>query len=437
MASSASNRAHHRRRFSGRDPDEDHRAATPLELLYDLTIVVAFGTAANELAHYVAEDHVGAGVAGFAFATFAVTWAWLNYSWFASAYDTDDWVFRLATMVQMAGVIVVSLGLPQLFESIDHGDTLDAGVLVAGYVVMRLALFFLWWQVSRHDPERAPAAHTYMLTIAIAQVGWVALVVVDPPIGTAFAIYPLLLLIEMTGPRIAERKAPTPWHPHHIAERYGLLVIITLGEVVIGTVAALNAVVHGEAGWTVDAALLTIAGVGLTFGCWWMYFCIPWGEPLARHRERGFRFGYGHLFIFGALAAMGAGLHVAAYALEGEAEIGTTGVLLSVAIPVGLFTVLLYGLYSLLLRTADPFHLGLMAGTAAVLVLSVVLAAAGVDMTVCLIVLMFAYILGGSMSVPGGGDYKDFLLPGMFALTMVFGLESTVTAVTTESTDAG
>jgi ABC-2 type transport system permease protein len=49
-----------------------------------------------------------------------------------------------------------------------------------------------------------------------------------------------------------------------------------------------------------------------------------------------------------------------------------------------------------------------------------------------LIVLMFAYILGGSMVVPGGGDYKDFLLPGMFALTMVFGLEATVTSVTTD-----
>ena len=56
---------------------------------------------------------------------------------------------------------------------------------------------------------------------------------------------------------MAERKATgTPWHPHHIAERYGLLVIITLGEVILGTVAALNALVHGEAGWTVDAALL-------------------------------------------------------------------------------------------------------------------------------------------------------------------------------------
>jgi low temperature requirement protein LtrA len=72
--------AHGRRRLTGRDPLEPHRSATPLELLYDLTIVVAIGTAANELAHYVADDHVLAGIAGFAFAAFAVFWAWINYS---------------------------------------------------------------------------------------------------------------------------------------------------------------------------------------------------------------------------------------------------------------------------------------------------------------------------------------------------------------------
>ena len=90
--------------MSGRDPDEGHRSATPLELLYDLTFVVAFGIAADELAHYLADGHYRTGILGFVFATFAVSWAWINYSWFASAYDTDDWVMRLATMVQMVGV---------------------------------------------------------------------------------------------------------------------------------------------------------------------------------------------------------------------------------------------------------------------------------------------------------------------------------------------
>jgi low temperature requirement protein LtrA len=70
-----------------------------------------------------------------------------------------------------------------------------------------------------------------------------------------------------------------------IAERFGLLVIITLGEVILGTVASLNALVHGEAGWTLDAGLLAVAGVALTFGCWWMYFAVPWAVSLMRHRS--------------------------------------------------------------------------------------------------------------------------------------------------------
>jgi low temperature requirement protein LtrA len=285
---------------------------------------------------------------------------------------------------------VLSLGLPQMFASVDHGDTLDNGVMVAGYVIMRVALVFLWWQVSRHDRERARAARTYMTTIGVAQVGWVALAFSGLPIGVTFAAFSVLILLECTGPFIAERKAPTPWHAHHIAERYGLLVIITLGEVIIGTVASLNAVVHGEAGWTVDAALLTVAGVGLTFGCWWMYFALPWAAPLVRHRERGFPFGYGHLLIFSALAAMGAGLHVAAYSLENEAKIDATGTVLSVAIPVAIYIGVVFALYSVLMRVRDPFHLGLIAGTAAIIGLSIVLAAAGVNVPLCLVVLALA-----------------------------------------------
>src|SRR5262249_54512916 len=81
---------HRVRPMTGRDPDEQHRVATPLELLFDLTFVIAFGIAANEFAHMLAENHVGAGLLGFALATFSVCWAWINFSWFASAYDTDD-----------------------------------------------------------------------------------------------------------------------------------------------------------------------------------------------------------------------------------------------------------------------------------------------------------------------------------------------------------
>jgi low temperature requirement protein LtrA len=264
---------------------------------------------------------------------------------------------------------------------------------VAGYVLMRAALVLLWSQVARHDPERRPAAQIYIATIGVAQAGWILVTIIDLPVGATFISLVPLFALELAGPFIAERKATTPWHPHHIAERYGLLVIITLGEVILGTVVALNALVHGEAGWTVDAALLAIAGVGLTFGCWWMYFSVPWAEPLVRHRDRGFAFGYGHFAIYAPLAAMGAGLHVAAYELEGESKISSTGTVLSVALPVAIFALMFYVLYSSLFRTRDPFHLWLLAGTAMVLVASVALSAAGVDVTICLLVLALAPVV--------------------------------------------
>ena len=108
--------AHHAVRMGGRDPHEAHRSATPLELLFDLTFVIAFGLAAAQFAHLLADGHYAAGLIGFGFSTFAICWAWINFSWFASAYDTDDWVFRVVTMVQMIGVLILAIGLPRAVQ---------------------------------------------------------------------------------------------------------------------------------------------------------------------------------------------------------------------------------------------------------------------------------------------------------------------------------
>src|SRR4029453_11751233 len=151
--------------MSGRDPDEAHRAATPLELLFGLTFVVAFGTAADQLAHYLAEDHIRTSLLAFGFAAFGISWAWINFSWFASAYDTDDWGFRLLTLIQMVGVLVYALGIPDLFASVDEGDHVDNGVLVAGYVVMRVAMVAQWLRAARQDPARRRVCQTYVATI--------------------------------------------------------------------------------------------------------------------------------------------------------------------------------------------------------------------------------------------------------------------------------
>ena len=61
-------------------------------------------------------------------------------------------------MVQMLGVLIFALGLPDMFASLDHGDTVDNRVMVAGYIVMRLALVFQWLRAARQDPRAAPRA---------------------------------------------------------------------------------------------------------------------------------------------------------------------------------------------------------------------------------------------------------------------------------------
>lgn len=91
-----------------------------------------------------------------------------------------------------------------------------------------------WLRPWRSRSSRA--AITYIWTIAVAQVLWVALAIAALPIGPTLALFAVFIGVEMIGPFMAERrKGGTPWHAHHIAERYGLLVIITLGEGIIGT----------------------------------------------------------------------------------------------------------------------------------------------------------------------------------------------------------
>jgi low temperature requirement protein LtrA len=385
----ASQLTHRVARMAGRDPGESHRAATPLELLFDLTFVVAFGIAADELAHYLAEDHISTSLLGFSFAAFAISWAWINFSWFASAYDTDDWVFRLLTLLQMVGVLVLALGIADVFASIDEGAYVDNGVMVAGYVVMRVAMVAQWTRAARQDPARRPAAMTYVVTILVAQAGWVALAIAHTSVGTMFAWAAGLILIELGGPYLAEtRKGGTPWHPHHIAERYGLMVIIALGEAILGTIAALGAIVgpDGE-GWSVEAAVVGIAGVTLTFGMWWIYFVVPCGEILARRRGRSFGWGYGHIPLFASVVAAGAGLHVAAYLVEGKTELDVFGTLLTTAIPVAIYVLGIFVLYTYLTQTIDPFHFLLIGLSVAMLGAAVAMAAAGVSIEWCLLVL--------------------------------------------------
>ena len=143
-----------------------------------------------------------------------------------------------------------------MYASMEHGGHVDNAVMVAGYVVMRVAMVAQWLRAARQDPARRSACLTYVAAIAVAQIGWIAAIFVHTSVAVDVVIVVVLIGRRDVGPVLAETPGGgTPWHAHHIAERYGLFAIIALGEGVVGTVATLSAVV-GDQGWTTDAILV-------------------------------------------------------------------------------------------------------------------------------------------------------------------------------------
>lgn len=384
---------HRLTRLRGRDPHESERASTPLELLFDLTFVVAVGIAAERLAEISAEGHIGSAVGGFVFAMFAICVAWISYTWFASAFDTDDWLYRVLTMVVMVGVVVFAVGLPPMFHSLDEGHHIDNRLMVIGYIIMRIGLVALWIRVARDSPEHRHVAVRNITWTLIIQVGWVLVAFIGMSLWLTIVCAVILGTFELLIPVFAQGRASgTPWHPHHIAERYGLLAIITLGEGVVGTVASSQGLLGGETGthWSVDAVAVLVVGVGLTFGMWWVYFLTPFGTILQLRPRRGYLFGYGHILIVSAIAATGGALHLLGLYLEHHSEITERTAVLMLAVPVALYLAGVYALHDLLLSGRDGVHLLLLAGTAVFLVAGVVVAAAHGPIAVSLLLIMCA-----------------------------------------------
>jgi low temperature requirement protein LtrA len=375
----------------GRDPNQAHRAATPLELLFDLVFVVAFATAANELAYYIAYEKYVVAIFGFFFTMSGVCWAWTSATRFASAFDTDDWAYRLAILVQMLGVVVFALGIPAMFASIGSGGPVDNGVLVAGFIVMRVALVGLWLRAAWRQPSIRRTAVGTASVIALAQFLWVltAILPLSPAVFASCAVA-IFFVLEFAGPLVFQRRfGDIPWHAHHLGERYGLLTIIALGEGVIGTVTAVS-VVTTEQGWSADAIVIVFAGIGLTFALWWVHFMNSPARILDRYRARQYVWSFLHIILWVCITAVGGALHTVAYVIEDKATISPAGAVTSVAISVACTAVMMMLIFVYIARTLDVFRLSLGLAGLVVVAVSIALAWSGVSIAVSLLVLTLA-----------------------------------------------
>ena len=382
MPTLADVRRHRRRRFSGRDPDEHHRAATPLELLYDLTIVVAFGTAADELAHFVADDHV-------------------------ARRHRRLRVRRVRGQLGVGELLVVRVGLRHRRLGLPPGD--DGADGRRDRALARPAADVRVDRPRRHarqrrDGRRATSscasrwsscggrsrattrdarararAPTWPRSASRRSAGSL-LAIVDLP-GRARrspCCSPLLVAFEIAGPFVAERKAQTPWHaaPHRRALRPAGDHHARRGD-------------HRH-GRRAQRASSTARRAGpSTPRC-----CPRRRRPHVRLLVDVLRGPLGRAARPPPRARLHlrlrAPVHLRRAGRDGRRACtspptpsrarrrsATVAIVLSVAIPFAVFAAAFYVLYSLLMRAHDPFHLGLIAATAACWSLSVVLAAAG------------------------------------------------------------
>lgn len=326
-----------------RDPAEPHRAASPIEALFDLVFVVAVSVSSAALHELELDGHLLVAISAYLAVFFAIWWAWMNVTWFATSFDTDDWLYRLAIIVQMAGALVIAAGAR---AGIIDGDFTW---VVVGYVLLRLVSVPQWIRVAIANPDYRRTATTYSVGITVLQILWI---IRQPLLPEQLQIpsFVVMVALELALPLLAERQKATPWHPHHITERYGLFTIIVLGESIL---ASANAILEALNGSEDPVHFVAIAGLALSIvaAMWWTYFSCPMHAKIGSLRST-MSFAYFHYVIFASAGAFSAGVEVAV-AMAGGHDVAVDAVAgrATLTVPVALF---LLSVWWLALRQAQP-----------------------------------------------------------------------------------
>lgn len=294
-----------------RDTNEPNRSSTTLELLFDLVYVIAVAAAAHGFYSRLSE-HDLSGFLTFIVAFFILWSAWTSFTWFASGYDPDDWFYRISVMFQMFGSLMIAANIHQFYE---QGLT---WIGVTGYAIMRLASCSQWWRVYRQVPGHQKVAWRSMVGLLGLQALWISWLFLPAALQTP-ALF-LFILAELLMPVWARSEQFYNWHPGHIAERYGLLTIIVLGEGVVGVSNTIKYFLTHSASAASSIIWLGSSLEALVFSLWWLYFIVPFDKILSKERRHhdSFLFGYGHFFIFASIAGLGSMLNLVTESVAGD-----------------------------------------------------------------------------------------------------------------------
>jgi low temperature requirement protein LtrA len=289
-----------------RDPAEEHRTATWLELFFDLCFVVAVAA----LARGLHDDPTLGGVLRFAGLFVPVWWAWMGFTWYATAFDNDDVPYR----VSLLGAMLCILWLAASIEGLAEGRVLG---FVLAYVALKTLLVGLFLRARRDASNARAFAGWYAPGNALGAVIWLSSLLVPEP--GRYAVWAVALFVELLAPILAVRASgERGFHPEHIRERYGLFTLIVLGEAVLAVAAG-----TAGTGWDPTAVLTGVFGFVAAACIWWLYFDYVESSALTLGSRAAFFWGYGHLFIYASIAAFGVGVQLAIEGAAPSAEVAS------------------------------------------------------------------------------------------------------------------
>jgi low temperature requirement protein LtrA len=249
---------------AGAAPGPEQRV-TALELFFDLVFVFAI----TQVTGYLSADPTWmALLEGLAILT-ALWWAWGCYAWLGNTAGSDEGAFRVVLLAAMAAMLVAAIALPHAFGR----DALAFGI---AYCIVRVLHIAAYGLLARSDPTLRKVVRD--LGRAMIPVGLLLVVagLVDGPLRTACWV--LAISLDVGGLLI---QGVEGWRVEagHLAERYGLIVIIALGESIV-------ALGVGAEGHPLDAGLIAgvLLGVATAAALWWAYF-----DVVALVAERRFR----------------------------------------------------------------------------------------------------------------------------------------------------
>ena len=289
------------------------RHATWLELFFDLVFVLSMA----ELAPLLHAHPQWSGLLSFAALFVPVWWLWIDFSYYADQFDVDRGRYRLVFLGVMFGIVVMALTIPGALSS---GTASFALV----YAVLRLVIITLYVQAWRHVRDSRELTARYVISFSIAFLFWLVSIFVAPPLR--FGLWAIALLIEISnGPITYLTIRRVPQQESHMDERFGLFVIIVLGEAIIAVASGV-----ADTAWEWQSVLTAACGFAIAVSLWWMYFERS-DETVINQALRGgkkalfcsYVYGYSHLFTFMGIVATGVGIQFAIEATAGEAFILT------------------------------------------------------------------------------------------------------------------